>query len=107
MGRGREESATPFISWLTDCFFTSTETVGLLGTGAQDGHLDFHTVPELCLLKQPVECTTDELSVPPAEQSDLVSPLKLNTEQQGCKKSDSGDYLGCIGQTRVSLAYNI
>ena len=21
---------------------------GLLGTGAQDGHLDFHTVPELC-----------------------------------------------------------
>ena len=28
------------------CCFTSTETVGLLGTGAQDGHLDFHTVPE-------------------------------------------------------------
>ena len=27
--------------------FTSTETVGLLGTGAQDVHLDFHTVPEL------------------------------------------------------------
>ena len=26
--------------------FTSTETVGLLGTGAQDGHLDFHTAPE-------------------------------------------------------------
>ena len=25
--------------------FTSTETVGLLGTGAQDVHLDFHTVP--------------------------------------------------------------
>ena len=24
----------------------STETVGLLGTGAQDGHLDFHTAPE-------------------------------------------------------------
>ena len=29
--------------------FTSTETVGLLGTGAQDAHLDFHTAPELCL----------------------------------------------------------
>ena len=29
------------------CCFTSTETVGLLGTGAQDGHLDFHTAPEL------------------------------------------------------------
>ena len=28
--------------------FTSTETVGLLETGAQDGHLDFHTAPELC-----------------------------------------------------------
>ena len=30
------------------CCFTSTETVCLLGTGAQDGHLDFHTAPELC-----------------------------------------------------------
>jgi len=25
-----------------------TETVGLLRMGAQDGHLDFHTAPELC-----------------------------------------------------------
>ena len=24
------------------------KTVGLLGKGAQDGDLDFHTVPELC-----------------------------------------------------------
>ena len=32
---------------LVECCFTFTETVGLLGTGAQDGHLDFHTVPEL------------------------------------------------------------
>ena len=32
-------------SWLK-CCFTFTETVGLLGTGAQDGHLDFHTAPE-------------------------------------------------------------
>ena len=32
--------------WLKRCF-TSTETVGLLGTVAQDGHLDLHTVPEL------------------------------------------------------------
>ena len=30
-----------------ECCFTSTETVGLLGTGAQDVHLDFHTAPEL------------------------------------------------------------
>ena len=27
--------------------FTSTETVALLGTGAQDIHLDFHTLSEL------------------------------------------------------------
>ena len=32
---------------LVECCFTSTETVGLLGTGAQDGHLDFHTAPVL------------------------------------------------------------
>ena len=32
---------------LVECCFTSTETVGLLGTGTQDGHLDFHTAPEL------------------------------------------------------------
>ena len=32
------------------CCFTSTEIVGLLGMGAQDVHLDFHTAPELCLL---------------------------------------------------------
>ena len=28
------------------CCFMSTETVGLLGTGTQDVHLDFHTAPE-------------------------------------------------------------
>ena len=33
--------------WLK-CCFTFTETVGLLGTGAQDGHLDFYTAPVLC-----------------------------------------------------------
>ena len=33
---------------LVECCFTSRETVGLLGTGAHDGHLDFHTAPELC-----------------------------------------------------------
>ena len=32
---------------LVECCFTSTETVGLLRTGAQDIHLDFHTAPEL------------------------------------------------------------
>ena len=35
--------------WLK-CCFTSTETVGLLGLGAQgqDDHLNFHAAPELC-----------------------------------------------------------
>ena len=28
---------------LLKCCFTSTETAGLLGTGAQHAHLDFHT----------------------------------------------------------------
>ena len=37
--------------WLVECCFTSTETVGLLGTGAQDGHPDFHTPPELWSLR--------------------------------------------------------
>ena len=32
---------------LLKCCFTSTETVGLLGTGAQDGHLPVDTAPEL------------------------------------------------------------
>ena len=30
------------------CCFTSTVTVGLLGTGAKDVHLDFYTASELC-----------------------------------------------------------
>ena len=39
------------VDWLK-CRFTSTETVGLLGTGAQDSHLDFHTAPELWFKKK-------------------------------------------------------
>ena len=35
------------VSLLVECGFTSTETVGLLGTGTQDVHLDFNTAPEL------------------------------------------------------------
>ena len=35
--------------YLVECCFTSTETVGLLGTGAQDVHLDFHTAPSFAL----------------------------------------------------------
>ena len=34
-------------NYAVECCFASTETVGLLGTEAQDGHLDFHTAAEL------------------------------------------------------------
>ena len=40
-------SADDSVGWLVEYCFTSTETVGLLGTGAQDVHLDFHTAPDL------------------------------------------------------------
>jgi len=33
--------------WWLKCCFTTTETIGLLGTGAEDVHLDFHTATEL------------------------------------------------------------
>ena len=38
-------------SLLVECCFTSTETIGLLKTGAQDGHLDFHTALSSVSLK--------------------------------------------------------
>ena len=41
-GRGQGVNRWRNPHWLK-CCFTSTETVGLLGTGAQDVHLDFHT----------------------------------------------------------------
>ena len=41
------EHSSSFSTFLIECCFTSTETEGLLGTGAQDGHLDFNTPPEL------------------------------------------------------------
>ena len=48
------------------CLTPSTETVSLLGTGAQDGHLDFHTAPELCfVLFQIVVYLQSAISPPP------------------------------------------
>ena len=35
------------VQFMVECCFTSTETVCLIGTGAQDVHLDFHTALEL------------------------------------------------------------
>ena len=42
-----EDEILMMMMMMLKCCFTSTETVGLLGTGAQDVHLDFHTAPEL------------------------------------------------------------
>ena len=44
----REKAPGHLVDGWLKCCFTSTETVGLLGTGAQNVHLDFHTAPELC-----------------------------------------------------------
>ena len=48
----------------------STETVGLLGTGAKDVHLDFHTAPELCVIMcecvLSLLCMTVRLVSPPS-----------------------------------------
>ena len=41
-GRGSVSVLKLFFSFFFfECCFTSSETVGLLGTGAQDGHLNF------------------------------------------------------------------
>ena len=36
---------------MAQCCFTSTETARLIRTESQNGHLDFHTAPELWLLQ--------------------------------------------------------
>ena len=46
-GPRSKDSGREVPEWLK-CCFTSIETVGVLGTGAQDVHLDFHTASELC-----------------------------------------------------------
>ena len=60
----------------SDANFTSTETVGLLGTGAQDGLLDFHTAPELWHGKISGQYTfLTRGSPPPTPPSGLSDPL--------------------------------
>ena len=49
-GRSRGIDPRPFCCLtarpqLVECCLTSTETVGLLGTGAQNGHLELHSLP--------------------------------------------------------------
>ena len=60
--------------------FTSTETVALLGTGAQDVHLDFHTAPELwCLyfLACLLYILPPDLFDPPTPNFCIFSPWPL------------------------------
>ena len=45
------QQGTAVYGWLVEFCFTYTEAVDLLGTGAQDDHLDFHTPPEICCLR--------------------------------------------------------
>ena len=46
----KEDEKLHVLHVVVKCCFTSTETLGLLGMGVQDGHLDFHTAPVLCNL---------------------------------------------------------
>ena len=43
----RGQTVTSAEAWFSVAL-RPTETVRLIGRKAQDGHLDFHTVPELC-----------------------------------------------------------
>ena len=46
----RNEGALDVLSSVFQCCFTSTETIRTIrNEGALDGHLHFHTAPELCL----------------------------------------------------------
>ena len=59
----------------------STETVGLLGMGAQDGHLDFHTAPELCYLKQ--NCNVIYKHIKPCLKNvELCTPAVFGSNKQ-------------------------
>ena len=51
------------------CCFTSTEIVGLLGTGAQDVHLDFHTA------------LSSDFSSPSEASGEFVDSLKNNQKK--------------------------
>ena len=64
------------------CCFTSTETVGLLGTGAQDVHLDFHTAPEFWNAwdtKDKVNTRIDIWTVGVQSHRDLAKGTKWHT----------------------------
>ena len=57
---------------VVECYFKSTETVGLLGMGAQDGHPDFHTAPEVC---DPLPLPQFKYSFPSCFPPPILPPL--------------------------------
>ena len=83
-------STLPLVGWLK-CCFTSTETVGLLGTGAQDVHLDFHTAPDLSPVHLPLKHLT---SPPPTTHAHTLSahPSQLNYASSILQSSYFGQY---------------
>ena len=74
--------------------------VGLLGTGAKDGHLDFHTAPEVlsfcgryreapCSFIQSWEASRTPLSLPQCALSRVNTLGRLSDDMHGCTKSVS------------------
>ena len=77
-----------FSDSLVDCCLTSTETVGILGTGAQDVHLDFHTAPELCrgqLIVMIKCCSTSTETVGLLEAGAQDGHLDFHTAPELCR----------------------
>ena len=86
------------LRWLVERCFTSTETVGLLGMGAQDGHLDFHAAPELCLM----------FSVGPNTYSVGLSILVLSVGPSRLMRSVGPSILALsVGPTRLTLSLGL
>ena len=82
---------------LLKCCFTSTETVGLLGTGAQDVHLDFHTAPELCM---EVGCGgIIYLSLQCHQQNDSCVKMGIDESHFKC-------FMNCEGQSHKTVSAN-
>ena len=52
VGEGYIPSCIIGEDWLVEVLLYVHRNLGLLGTGAQDVHLDFHTAPELCICEE-------------------------------------------------------
>ena len=83
----------------------STESVGLLGTEAQDVHLDFHTAPELCvqLLMLKRCCTSTETGALLRTGAQDVH-FDFHTARELCSTTDDDDEL-MLNVLRCHLTY--